>query len=433
MLSGNRGLVVDQYVAVYAHIRKISPTGQILWEYTSPQDSTYSTVSQALALAPDGIFWLFYRLMFGNELIPYVYKFNQSGEIMWQKQLSNPAQHNVSNAIVTDSQHLICVIGSAPVTVFVLDMDGNQVVPAWQLPVERVFGLAIHDLKLYFSGINPGGININYHGEVFKTDLSGNIIWHDTLTAFAPHLTFDYLGNLYVSGSMLNTQLGWQTVRYDPATGEHIWERYWNGDWNDPKNIVDYVKSAIGHCQGGVIIGGNLIKVGNDPNSVEGGIISYTSDGDVMFKFRYNSHPGWYLSVINSLLFDDSQKLFAFGSSYNDGNTPIELYYAIWDGVVTDVNNSLEPSIPTEYTLLQNYPNPFNPRTTISYELPQTAEVMLAVYDLLGREIVTLVKGEQPAGMHVVTFDASQISSGIYIYRLQSSTFVKTKKMLVLK
>lgn len=436
VLSGGQAVLVNQNVIVsFAHIRKISPTGQILWEYTSPQDSTHSYASQTLAPAPDGsVFWSMDQQI-GLATIPYVYKFNQSGDVVWQKQLGDLASQNVPNGITADSQHLICAIGTSPVTVLVLDMDGNEALPAWQLPVERVFGVAIHDSQLYFSGINPGGININYHGEVFKTDLSGNIVWQDTLMgAFGPHLTFDCDGYLYVSGSMLNTQLGWQTIKYDPATGEHIWERTWNGDWNDPVNIADYVNTMVGHCEGGVIVGGTLVKEGNDPNAVEGGIVAYTSDGDVMFKFRHNSHPGWYVSSLRSVLLDNQHKLVTFGYSFLDPpNTPAELYFAKWDGVVTAVEDPKDPSFPTTYALLQNYPNPFNPTTTISYELPDMAYVNLTVYDALGNKVAELIAGEQPAGRHEIVFNAHSLASGIYFYTLQSKTFVETRKMMVLK
>ena len=100
---------------------------------------------------------------------------------------------------------------------------------------------------------------------------------------------------------------------------------------------------------------------------------------------------------------------------------------SISKGEINDVD------LPNQFTLHQNYPNPFNPTTVISYELPQTVDVTLEVYDMLGRQISTLVDGRVNAGAHQVTFDASNLSSGVYIYRLSAGEQMFTRKLTVLK
>ena len=95
-----------------------------------------------------------------------------------------------------------------------------------------------------------------------------------------------------------------------------------------------------------------------------------------------------------------------------------------------------------QYTLNQNYPNPFNPTTTISYSIPTVKtqnfaspqdNVRLIVYDVLGREVAVLVNKRQKAGNYEVTFDASNLPSGLYLYRLTAGKFSQTRKMLLLK
>ena len=88
---------------------------------------------------------------------------------------------------------------------------------------------------------------------------------------------------------------------------------------------------------------------------------------------------------------------------------------------------------PERFMLQQNYPNPFNPSTTIRYGLPGRSNVVLTVYNTLGQQVATLVQGEQEAGFHEVQFDASGLSSGVYLYRLQAGDFISTKRMLILK
>ncbi|KUG25951.1 chitinase [hydrocarbon metagenome] len=94
---------------------------------------------------------------------------------------------------------------------------------------------------------------------------------------------------------------------------------------------------------------------------------------------------------------------------------------------------SVEEEIPVEYSLAQNYPNPFNPTTTIEYSIPKSVLVSIKIYDLLGREVRTLVNEEKSAGRYEVSFDGSELSSGIYVYSLKAGDFNKTRKLLLLK
>jgi hypothetical protein len=89
--------------------------------------------------------------------------------------------------------------------------------------------------------------------------------------------------------------------------------------------------------------------------------------------------------------------------------------------------------IPEAYRLGQNYPNPFNPSTTIEYAIPRAGLVQLKVYDMLGREVATLVDQEQSAGTYTIRFDARSLASGIYYYALKSGTFAGTKSLVLVK
>jgi hypothetical protein len=92
-----------------------------------------------------------------------------------------------------------------------------------------------------------------------------------------------------------------------------------------------------------------------------------------------------------------------------------------------------QQSKPTEFALYQNYPNGFNPTTQIRYAIPTPVHVMLRVYDMLGRVVATLVEGEQTAGYKSVEFNAANISSGVYLYRITAGDFTAVKKMLIVK
>lgn len=97
------------------------------------------------------------------------------------------------------------------------------------------------------------------------------------------------------------------------------------------------------------------------------------------------------------------------------------------------ITNTEQTGQPKEITLSQNYPNPFNPSTNIQFSLPQNSTVALHVYNLLGQRVQTLVDGQITAGIHNISFDASQLSSGIYFYRIEAGGFVQTKRMMLIK
>jgi hypothetical protein len=89
--------------------------------------------------------------------------------------------------------------------------------------------------------------------------------------------------------------------------------------------------------------------------------------------------------------------------------------------------------LPKEFALMQNYPNPFNPTTTIHYDVPRTTALRLTVYDVLGREVRTLVNETKQPGRYEVTFNATNLASGVYLYRLQAGSFVETRRLCLLR
>ncbi len=108
----------------------------------------------------------------------------------------------------------------------------------------------------------------------------------------------------------------------------------------------------------------------------------------------------------------------------------------VWKRPLSQVIAGVAPtggSLPEKFELYQNYPNPFNPSTKISYQLPTASEVTLTIYDVLGRQVKTLVRERQTAGNYSVMFNATDLPSGVYFYRLEAGTYHDTKKLLLLK
>jgi hypothetical protein len=125
---------------------------------------------------------------------------------------------------------------------------------------------------------------------------------------------------------------------------------------------------------------------------------------------------------------------YAFTDSKTSGKVFYRLKQTDYDGKFEYSKTvEVQAGTPKAFALMQNYPNPFNPSTVISYQLPVSSQIILKVYDVLGREVKTLVNEHKVAGSYTANFDASKYASGVYFYRLQAGSFVQTKKMLLVK
>ena len=155
-------------------------------------------------------------------------------------------------------------------------------------------------------------------------------------------------------------------------------------------------------------------------------------------------------SIVSNLKSANYWEKIAFVQGHGNSNSPKE--YSFTDAELLpgqheyrlkqiDIDGSFEYSqnieitvgSPKDFSLSQNYPNPFNPATTITYQLPKNGSVTLKIYDMLGKEVKTLVNEQKEMGGYTVQFDASSLASGMYVYQLRVNDFVSTKKMLLLK
>ena len=158
-------------------------------------------------------------------------------------------------------------------------------------------------------------------------------------------------------------------------------------------------------------------------------------------KILYTGNPAWQENGIEISKIDFNQthyNLISDGDngaivSWDDPRYTNDIYAErlLGDGTLTSIEE--EGFILNNFLLKQNYPNPFNPSTKISYALPQNSFVELKIFNLLGQQIATLVNQEKSAGTYEVNFDASNLPSGVYIYKLQAGEYVQTRKMVLLK
>ena len=167
-----------------------------------------------------------------------------------------------------------------------------------------------------------------------------------------------------------------------------------------------------------------------DIDSVENGI--KISGNASLEAYQDEIRTAYYIN--NNEVSEKADTLKEFSITMYSGafaSEAVVKYVKVLDHVMT--SNEDELGFPKEFSLEQNYPNPFNPSTNIEFALPEQAVVSLVVYNILGQEVSRLVHGNMPAGNHSMKFDASGVSSGMYIYRIQAGDFIQTKKMLLIK
>ncbi|HMU44492.1 MAG TPA: SBBP repeat-containing protein [Ignavibacteriaceae bacterium] len=246
----------------------------------------------------------------------------------------------------------------------------------------------------------------------------------------ASSLAVDNLGNVFVTGKSYGgsiTNYDYTTIKYN-SLGDSVWVNRYNGGASD----IDGASAVSVDKSGNVYVTGYSTNIST---AFDYATMKYNTDGDL----------SWIINYTNSDFSGSSDEPFAMfvdasGIVYVTGMSALDYAAIKYVPIPVSVENSPR-NIPNQFALEQNYPNPFNPTTKIKYTIPSVGTslmkflqfVQLKVYDVIGNEVATLVNEEKPAGSYEVTFDASQLSSGIYFYTLKAGSFTETKKMAMMK
>ena len=145
------------------------------------------------------------------------------------------------------------------------------------------------------------------------------------------------------------------------------------------------------------------------------------------FSIRATAYDNSDQSAISYNMYVHVQPFSCLSGALTSGDVPVNEQKAFLS------SNTTRQSQPQAFDLDQNHPNPFNPITEVRFSLPEAAHVLLTIYDVVGRELARLVDQQTDAGYHTVTWDASNVPSGLYLCRFQANGFVKTQRMILLK
>ncbi|MBI4810756.1 MAG: T9SS type A sorting domain-containing protein [Ignavibacteriales bacterium] len=165
----------------------------------------------------------------------------------------------------------------------------------------------------------------------------------------------------------------------------------------------------------------------SDPNNYD---IWYKLETAPSNKLMSTSQPSMYPTFSERRILNTTKYFI----NWTEGSTtPYKISSTTMDNPYGKKSVSSAIDTQQEFELFENYPNPFNPTTVIKYTIPEITHVELKVYDVLGQEVATLVNEMQEAGYKSVQFDASNLPSGLYLYRMKAGKFFSIKKMLLIQ
>ncbi|HSW54643.1 MAG TPA: T9SS type A sorting domain-containing protein [Ignavibacteriaceae bacterium] len=376
--DGNGGCVIAwQNVNYLYFINRIDRDGNRLWGDNGITLNTGGSNSQPIVIkAADGNYYL--------QAGTIIYRINQNGEILNQFSstiLGQPVPDPDGGVVVSG---FIGNIYNRKLVSHRKDLLGNNL---WQEPYVEIADSLHTNTQLRIQNI----------GNYFYFGWSGRKEGVDQVAQFQ---TLRLDGSiLFVNGSIafMNRQSSLNSiVQSDLSRTIFIY-------WNHP-SLPDSTLAQVYDTLGNKIWDEQGVLVGHPAISSQ----SFTTDG---------------------------RSGFIIGGTINEFTIVAQQVskYGNLGEIITNINVREEEIIPSATVLFQNYPNPFNPATVIKYDLPTTSAVSLIIYDILGRKVKELVNTKQLAGRYEVKFDATNLASGVYIYKLVAEKFISSKKMILLK
>jgi len=309
--------------------------------------------------------------------------------------------------------------------------------------------------KIFYVRSQPGSGESSYLG---CADLNGNILWEFELGYTAVGMpTVDNQNNIYLISTINTYDNG--IISFTP-----------NGElrWNYKLGWFEKYQTSSIDSEGNIIVAARGVADGDWKNI----IYSFNNNGELNWRYVIEPYLSFENTAINSHITVDAEGKIYFGATregyfyclnnkgellwklYLDGNDFDSSPAIGSDGTlyigthrssldqnqkrtliaIKDNPNSVkEEELPSEYKLEQNYPNPFNPSTIIKFSIPKVSEVQLSVYNTLGQEVAQLLNEAKHPGSYEVEFNGSNLSSGVYIYTLQTPTQRISRKMLLIK
>jgi len=420
------------------YLLKTDSSGDSLWTRTyggSEYDYGYS-VQQT---SDGGYIIAGYTQSFGaGHYDAYLLKTDSSGDSLWTRTYGGSSgDYGYSVQQTSDGGYIIAGLtysfgaGGSDVYLLKTDSAGDTL---WT----RTYGGSDYDYGQSVKQTSDGGYIIagvtgsfgagGYDVWLLKTDSAGDTLWTDTFGGsnddygYSVQQTSD--GGYVIAGRTESFGAGGYDVYLlkTDSSGDSLWTRTYGGSENDNGYSVQETSD------GGYVIAGVTGSFGAGNSDVW--LLKTDSAGDTLWTRTYggsDSDDGYSVQRTSDGGYIIAGETYSFGA----GEADVYLLCVTGDGSVVDADG--ESHNPVGFSLSQNYPNPFNAQTVIEYKLPAGGQATLAVYNLVGQRLATLVEKRHQPGYRSIIWDASDFSSGVYFYRLTAGDFTETRRMMLVK
>jgi hypothetical protein len=371
----------------------------------------------------------------------YLIKIKEDGDTVWTKIIGNDDDYVVNTVKKTlDGGFIFC--GNKDLEdYFILKINGDGD-SLWTKTYEYGSAYSIDPTSDggYILMIRPGNwLHPQNDFVIVKTNSQGDSVWARVYGGPNVEIGFEVQettdGGYMLAGRKDGDIVGDSDfyLLKTNANGDSLWAKTYGGD------DMDRAFTAMQTSDGGYILGGFTASFNVEYHDFY--IVKTDADGDTLWTRTFGGLWQEQIEDIEETA-DGGFAAVGYTYSFGAGNYP-NIYFVKTDasGLITEIENQENQNI-FSFELKQNYPNPFNPSTKIRFTVPkderrETKNVSLKIYDILGREIVTLVNEEKPKGSYEVEFNPvssiKNIASGIYFYQLKAGNLVQTKKMTYLK